>query len=240
MPNAVFLTAKSGGGTYILFMVYPNEPSTIYFTPRVSLRMRYPLSWIYSLEWSMNKDVEKLFRLIVQDIGVGLKDEFDLNFERQAFFSEKWQRRKSPIRNDRRAILTDTGQLRGSIGFRTTADSVTFFSNLPYAGIHNDGGEIIVTKRMKGFFWHKYMNAAGALTFARRKDGSLRRDKGTRQISAEAEFWRAMALMKEGKAIKIPRRRFLGYSPEVEKEIREIIEENITEYFNVEFEIRRK
>ena len=90
---------------------------------------------------------------------------------------------------------------------------------------------------MKGFFWHKYMNAAGALTFARRKDGSLRKDKGTRQISAEAEFWRAMALMKPGAVIKIPRRRFLGYSPEVEKEIREIIEENLNDYFNVEYKI---
>lgn len=45
---------------------------------------------------------------------------------------------------------------------------------------------------------------------------------------------------KEGSMIKIPRRRFLGVSPEVEKAVREIIEENITEYFNVEFDIRRK
>lgn len=185
----------------------------------------------------MNKDVQKLFQLIIKDIGVELGDEFDKNFERQAFFSEAWRRRRSPIRNDGRAILTDSGQLRSSIGFRTTENSVTFFSNLPYAGIHNDGGEIVVTKRMKGFFWHKYMNAAGALTFARRKDGSLRKDKGTRQISAEAEFWRAMALMKVGAVIKIPRRRFLGYSPEVEKEIREIIEENLNDYFNVEYKI---
>lgn len=35
-----YLTGKSGVGTYILFMVYPNEPSTTYFTPRVSLRMK--------------------------------------------------------------------------------------------------------------------------------------------------------------------------------------------------------
>ena len=46
--------------------------------------------------------------------------------------------------------------------------------------------------------------------------------------------------MKEGKSIKIPRRRFLGESPEVEKAVREIVEANITEYFNTEFEIRRK
>lgn len=32
----------------------------------------------------------------------------------------------------------------------------------------------------------------------------------------------------------------MGESPEVEKAVREIVEENITEYFNMEFEIRRK
>ena len=40
MPNAGFLTARYGADSYILFMVYPNEPSTTYFTPRVSLKMR--------------------------------------------------------------------------------------------------------------------------------------------------------------------------------------------------------
>ena len=44
----------------------------------------------------------------------------------------------------------------------------------------------------------------------------------------------------EGKSIKIPRRRFLGESPEVEKAVKEIVEANITEYFNTEFEIRQK
>ena len=53
---------------------------------------------------------------ILKDIQVEMSDEFDKNFERQAFFSEKWQRRKSPIRNEGRAILTDTGALRKSIG----------------------------------------------------------------------------------------------------------------------------
>ena len=40
-----------------------------------------------------------------------------------------------------------------------------------------------------------------------------------------------MALMKSGSVIRIPRRQFIGYSPEVEKAVREIIEENLDEYF---------
>lgn len=178
----------------------------------------------------MDNDVKVLIGRILKDIRVELTDEFDKNFEREAFFSEAWQRRVSPIRQDR-AILTDTGQLRRSIRSETTDRSIRFFTDLPYAEIHNDGGEITVTARMKGWFWHKYMTAAGVLVWARRKDGSLRKDKKTRAINDEAEFWKLMALKKVGSKIRIPKRRFLGTSAEVEKVIREIIDENVDEYF---------
>lgn len=185
----------------------------------------------------MNEDVKKVVARILKDIQVEMSDEFDKNFERQAFFSEKWQRRKSPIRDEGRAILTDTGALRKSIGSRTTENSITFFTTLPYAAIHNDGGEIVVTGRMKRFFWHKYYEATGA--FGRRKDGRLRKDKRNARLDTEADFWMFMALKKAGSTIKIPRRRFLGTSPEVEKAVREIVEENLTEYFTIEYNIIR-
>lgn len=185
----------------------------------------------------MNNDVAKIIRRILKDIRVEMGDEFDRNFERQAFFSEAWQRRKSPTRPGG-SILIDTGNLRKSIGSRTTENSIVFYTTLPYAAIHNEGGEIKVTRKMKRYFWHKYYEATGS--FGRRKDGTLRKDKRTVQLTTEAEFWKFMALKKEGSTVKIPRRRFLGTSPEVERAVREIIEENITEYFNVEFDIRRK
>ena len=43
--------------------------------------------------------------------------------------------------------------------------------------------------------------------------------------------------MKVGSKIKIPRRRFLGTAPEVEQTVRQIIEENLTEFFNTDFDI---
>ena len=185
----------------------------------------------------MNEDMRKIIRRILKDIRVEMGDEFDRNFERQAFFSEAWQRRGSPTRPGG-SILMDTGTLRKSIGSRTTETSIVFYTTLPYAAIHNDGGEIKVTKKMKRYFWHKYYEATGS--FGRRKDGTLRKDRRTVQLTTEAEFWKFMALKKEGSTVKIPRRQFLGTSPEVEQAVREIIEENITEYFNVEFDIRRK
>lgn len=178
------------------------------------------------------KGMDRIIGRILKDISIELGDEFDKNFEREAFFTERWQRRRSPIRPGR-ALLVDTGKLRQSVRSESTATSIRFFSDLPYAAIHNEGGEIKVTARMKRFFWHKHYEAQGS--FGRRKDGERRQDKRTNQLSAEAEFWKAMALMKVGQSIRIPRRQFLGASPEVEKAVREIIEENLEEYFGSEF-----
>lgn len=126
--------------------------------------------------------------------------------------------------------MVDTGDLRRSIKSRSDASSITFYSDSPYAAIHNEGGEIRVTARMKRFFWHKYYESTGS--FGRRKDGTLRQDKRNHRLSTNAEFWKAMALMKVGKAIKIPRRQFLGMAPEVEREVTQIIEDNLEEYFS--------
>ncbi len=177
----------------------------------------------------MKSEIRRILGRILDDIRVELSDEFDRNFERQAFFSEAWQRRKSPLGGDRH-ILVDTGRLRQSIQSRVGEDSVTFHSTLPYAAIHNEGGEIVVTGKMKRYFWAKYREATGS--FGRKKNGELRRDKRNARLGTEAEFWKFMALKKEGTSIRIPRRRFLGTSPEVESAVREIIEENLTEYFN--------
>lgn len=187
----------------------------------------------------MNKDVSVIVKRILQDIRVELGDEFDKNFDRQAFFSEAWERRRSPIRPGR-AVLTDTGQLRRSVRSRTSETSITFYTDLPYAAIHNEGGEIRVTAKMKRFFWHKYYETTGA--FGRKKNGGKRKDKRNARLTTEAEFWKWMALKKEGTSIKIPKRQFLGKSPEVEKALKEIVEENMNEYFNssdFKFDIRQ-
>ena len=63
-------------------------------------------------------------------------------------------------------------------------------------------------------------------------------DTGTMDSLVEAATF--VQTVEQRQSIKIPRRRFLGVSPEVEKAVRDIVEENITEYFNVEFEIKRK
>lgn len=172
--------------------------------------------------------VTDIIKKILRDIRVELADEFDKNFERQGFFAEKWQRHKSPLRKDGH-ILVKSGDLRRSIRAVSDANSVTFSSDLPYAAIHNDGGEIQVTARMKRYFWHKYYETVGG--FGRKKNGQLRKDKRNAMLGEAAEFYKHMALMKVGSKITIPRRRFLGYSPEIEKAVTEVIEDNLELYF---------
>ena len=76
---------------------------------------------------------------ILQDLRVELTDEFDRNFERKAFFGNRWK----PRRNEGKGtLLLVTGTLRRSIRSSVVGDGVRFTSQVPYATTHNEGGTI--------------------------------------------------------------------------------------------------
>ena len=174
-------------------------------------------------------DTKAIRRTILNDIRVEAAERFDKNFETESFFGEAWRRQRDPARA-KGHVLVRTGALRRSISARIDEDSITFQTTLPYAAIHNEGGEIKVTSRMKRYFWAMYYKANGGL--GRRKDGTLRRDQRNARLSAEAEFWKHLALMRVGSSVKIPRRRFLGAHPELEKAIAAVIERRLNEYYS--------
>lgn len=178
---------------------------------------------------NLENQLKQLFAACLKDIQVECSEEFDRNFERKTFFNEKWQRRGGAYHDDK-PLLVDTGRLRRSITSEIIGNKLVYSSTEAYAGIHNEGGTITVTKKMKGYFWYRYLSLAGG--FGLRKDGKKRNDKKNRALTTEAEFYKAMALMKVGRKIVIPRRQFVGWHPSLEKNVREIIEENLTEYFN--------
>lgn len=181
----------------------------------------------------------KVYNKIIRDIEVELKDEFDKNFERQAFFSEKWARRKSPLRPGG-SILIDTAELSRGLESRIICDGVVIYSDVPYGKIHNEGGEIKVTAKMKRFFRAKFYEAQGIKKKTRKprpdkktlSDGAFFHWTEKMNLTTEAKFWRGLALMKIGKTIKIPKRQFVGPSPEIENAINEIIDNNIENYLN--------
>lgn len=160
------------------------------------------------------QEFQKLFNLLLKDIRIELNDEFDRNFERKAFFNIAW---KPAMRNDTGSLMIRSGTLRKSIfgdnGMPVAQiqnASIVWRSNMPYADIHNSGGTITVTAKMKRFFWYRFRMATGG---------------DNKNLNAEALYWKAMALKKVGSRIVIPKRQFIGDHPQVRKYINIVADE---------------
>ena len=125
-----------------------------------------------------------------------------------------------------RAILIQSGNLRRSIQPKEiTPTSVVISadvssgtlagSGFDYAQIHNEGGEITITAKMKKFFWAKYYETSGKTR--QTKAGKARKTKANESISEDAKIWKNMALKKVGDTITIPQRQFIGESAELKR-----------------------
>jgi phage gpG-like protein len=133
-----------------------------------------------------------------------------------------FQKRTYDLQNRKgRAVLIQKGDLRRSIQIKEktdtsltlTADTTLVGSAFDYAEIHNEGGEIVVTEKMKAFFWAKYYETEGRQSTNKR--GERRNTKQNKQLSQDALFWRNLALKKVGDKITIPQRRFIGENEEL-------------------------
>lgn len=151
----------------------------------------------------MNLDPSKLKSDILEDMRVELSDEFDRNFERKGFFSDKWKPRAHDY--PRGSLLMVSGAMRRSAQGKVSGDGVRFSSSLPYAALHNEGGQITVTGKMKRFFWAKF-----------RETGEV--------------GWKYMALMPVGRVMNIPERRFIGDGPDTQRIIRDVIQANLDRF----------
>lgn len=146
---------------------------------------------------------QHIFKLLLKDIKVELDDEFDRNFERKAFFTTAWKPAKH---NTIGSLMMRTGALRKSLHSSIiNNNAIKWTSTLAYANIHNSGGTITVTAKMKGFFWYRYRLASG---------------NNIKNINAEAAFWKAMALKRVGSVIKIEKRQFIGEHPLVHQAVK--------------------
>ena len=83
----------------------------------------------------------------LKDIKVELDSEFDSNFDRKAFFSRAWQRKKYD--NGKGSLLVNKGVLRRSVRSRINGTQLAYSSSEVYAAIHNEGGEITLKSIMK-------------------------------------------------------------------------------------------
>lgn len=156
--------------------------------------------------------MQQIIRDFIKDVKVELDDEFDRNFERKAFFDEPWKPTK--IHNSQGSLMMRSGMLRRSIASTAGADNITYTSSVPYASIHNEGGTITVTQKMKSFFWAMYYKTSGAVS----GQGSERDVR----MNAEAMKWKGLALMRVGHKMKIEQRQFIGNHPVVNASIESV------------------
>jgi phage gpG-like protein len=170
-------------------------------------------------------DVAGFLKNVLNDLRVELADEFDRNFERKAFFDVPWAPVKRNIPHG--SLMIRTGDLRKSIASKVSSNGIRFSSSLPYASLHNEGGVLTVSPAMKRYFWAMYYQAAGAIS--KKKDGTAANTQKNRALSAEAQSWKYMALMKVGTKITIPRRQFIGHHPQIDTIVHQVLDANVQE-----------
>lgn len=83
-------------------------------------------------------DANKLKADILDDMRVELSEEFDRNFERKGFFSDKWKPRAHDY--PRGSLLIVSGAMRRSTRGKVSGNGVRFSSSEPYTSLHNEGG----------------------------------------------------------------------------------------------------
>lgn len=173
--------------------------------------------------------MQDFIKNILSDVRIELTDEFDRNFERKAFFDKAWENSKVP--NHKGSLMMRTGKLRRSIRSKQGSNDISWSSSLPYASLHNEGGEIIVTERMKRFFWAMFFKSDGAITMKRDKDQQVvNRDTArNKRLTGEAAMWRALALQKVGAKMKVKQRQFIGDHPQLRQSVERVIDRNMRE-----------
>lgn len=168
-----------------------------------------------------------LLNNITEDTKVAVTAQFDRNFERKAFFDRKWKDTNHP--NSKGSLLHRSGRMRRSIQKpRSGNTQIHWRSNVPYASLQNEGGEVEVTPQMKKFFWAMYYKAAGAVSFSIKKKKANNTARN-RKLTGEAAKWKALALQKSGTIMTIEQRQFIGWHPMVDQTIGKVVDHNMLE-----------
>ncbi len=152
------------------------------------------------LQQKLQRAVQKLPTVLVNEAVNWTKG----NFDRQGFPGrsfQAWPKRNPGTKNDTgRKILVKTGRLKRSIRkISTGALSATFGTDVPYARAHNDGftGTVNVRQHQRA--------KLGKVKMSTGKSGkpfkTVNRITGMGTVKAHQ------------RRMKLPRRRFIGYSP---------------------------
>lgn len=165
----------------------------------------------------------KKLKIIQQAAGMALSH-FKKSFTDQGFTDvtlKKWPERIGGPKNEGRAILVNRGVLKRGLRIKKTDINgaiVGMDQAVKYAQIHNEGGEIVITPKMRRFFWAMYFKAGG--NDKKTKSGEL------------PQFWLRLALTKKD-TIKIPQRQYIGDSVSLERLIISYVEQELKILFQI-------
>lgn len=190
----------------------------------------------------VKKAVEALTHLQRRTLPVKVGNEainmFKDNFTDGGFFGRSWEqpiRRKlsfNGAKGQYGPLLSGSSHLMRSFDKDTNTPGKVIIKNpVEYAVIHNEGGTITVTAKMKRYFMARFLETKGnmGLTKVRRK---LSKNQRNQALSREARFYLAMAHKKEGSTIRMPKRQFMGNHPVLAKKINDIIYNELKKFID--------
>ncbi|KFF13105.1 hypothetical protein IW15_10095 [Chryseobacterium soli] len=139
-------------------------------------------------------------RTIPQKAAITMVNFFKRNFKVGGFVDVPFQRWKKSTYPGARATMVRSGNTRREIKKIQVSQSrvtVGIGNHNHYAKIHNEGGKILITPKIRRFFWAKYKETG-------------------------KEYWMWLALTKKTH-IEIPQRKFIGDSKALEKTLDRMI-----------------
>lgn len=161
------------------------------------------------------EETKKVIRQLPLKVANTALNHFARNFQTESWEGRKWPVRSQwAVRNDGRALLRNSGTLFRALTKQVLGNRIRVFIAAPadqYADIHNEGGTITIKPNLKSikFFWAMYYAAPSGV---------------------EKSRWKAMALKMQSGAsltIKMPQRKFIGESAQLNDKIRKKIESEL-------------
>jgi phage gpG-like protein len=164
-------------------------------------------------------------------VGVIAVNQFKQNFRESGFVDgglHPWKRtrRQDGKGTDARygPLTSARNHLMSSVEAHPEPGQVTIDDPVPYAALHNEGGDITthpsVTGRMRKYAWHKVYSLSGI-----RGKGKL-----PKELPPEAQKWKGLALTPKSRITvhaHIPKRQFIGDSAELRAKINNTISQSI-------------
>ena len=172
---------------------------------------------------------------------------FRENYQNEQWLDgETWKRWKKPKRFNARGttsqmygtLMSKRDHLFRSIQGRTTPTGAIIYNHVPYAKIHNEGGDINqtipITKKMRKWAWYMYYKTNGIKRGSRAKGkgakGRMQSLMGNVRSNPMADKYKALALTKNTaihRTVHMPKRPFLYGNKELARAIRDMMLEDI-------------